>query len=190
MSGVYNTRSMAKGNEAVRGDASATPDNPGYSRIREERGHEARVPSNNTTTHRCSHRHRLIILLNEGRTRPVLHHQNNQGTVVRRQTKPGQCRRLHHRRLTTMGPEMVPILQLSNVPTTSNNARMVQTIAPSSLLSDNNAVPTGSGTATFQNIKTMRMFASSSSIGYDEPGGLEDGPMLSFYPSSPTGTQP
>ena len=40
----------------------------------------------------------------------------------------------------------------SSDPTTSNNARMVQTIAP---LSDNNAVPTGSGTAMFQNIKTM-----------------------------------
>ena len=78
----------------------------------------------------------------------------------------------------------------SNVPTMSNDTRMVQTIAPSSLLSDNNAVPTGSGTVTFQNVKTTRMFASSSSIGYDEPGGLEDGPMLSFYPSSPTGTQP
>ena len=77
----------------------------------------------------------------------------------------------------------------SNVPTTSNDARMVQTIAPSSLLSDNDAVPTGSGTATFQNVKTMRTVASSSSIGYDEPGGLEDGPMPSFYPSSPTGTQ-
>ena len=50
MSGVYKTRSMAKGNEATRGDTSATPDNPGNSRIREERGHEARAPSNNTTT--------------------------------------------------------------------------------------------------------------------------------------------
>ena len=70
-----------------------------------------------------------------------------------------------------------------------NDAGMVQTIAPSSLLSDNDAVPTGSGTATFQNVKTMRTFASSSSIGYDEPGSLEDGPMPSFCPSSPTGTQ-
>ena len=78
----------------------------------------------------------------------------------------------------------------SNVPMTSNDARMVQTIAPSLLFSNNDAVPTGSGTATFQNVKTTRMFASSSSIGYDEPGGLEDGPMPSFYPSSPTGTQP
>ena len=49
----------------------------------------------------------------------------------------------------------------SNVPTMSNNARMVQTIAPLSLLSDNDAVPTGSGTATFQNVKTMRTFALS-----------------------------
>ena len=78
----------------------------------------------------------------------------------------------------------------SNVPTMSNDARMVQTIAPSSLLSDNDAVPTGSGTATFQNVKRTRTFVSSSSIGDDEPGGLEDGPMPSFYSSSPTGTQP
>ena len=49
MSGVYKIRSMAKGNEATRGDASATPDNPGNSRIREERGHEACALSNNTT---------------------------------------------------------------------------------------------------------------------------------------------
>ena len=41
---------MAKGNKAARGDTSATPDNPGNLRIREERGHEARAPSNNTTT--------------------------------------------------------------------------------------------------------------------------------------------
>ena len=43
----------------------------------------------------------------------------------------------------------------SSDPMTSNDARMVQTIAPSSLLSDNNAVSTGSDTATFQNVKTM-----------------------------------
>ena len=77
----------------------------------------------------------------------------------------------------------------SGVPTMLNDARMVQTTAPSSLFSNNNAVPTGSGTAMFQNVKMMRMFASSSSIGYDEPGGLEDGPTPSFCPSSPTGTQ-
>ena len=40
---------MAKGNEAMRDDASATPDNPGYSRIREERGHKACDPLYNTT---------------------------------------------------------------------------------------------------------------------------------------------
>ena len=50
MSGVYKTRSMAKGNEATRGDASATPDNPKYSRIEEEKGHEACALSYNTTT--------------------------------------------------------------------------------------------------------------------------------------------
>ena len=50
MSGYIKTRSRTKGNETMRGDASATPDNPGNSRIREERGHEARAPSNNTTT--------------------------------------------------------------------------------------------------------------------------------------------
>ena len=50
MSGSIKTRSRTKGNETMRGDASAAPDNPGNSRIREERGHEARAPSNNTTT--------------------------------------------------------------------------------------------------------------------------------------------
>ena len=44
---------------------------------------------------------------------------------------------------------------LSSNTTTSNNARMVQMIAPSSLLSDNDAVPTGSGTTMSQNIKMM-----------------------------------
>ena len=39
---------MAKGNEAMRGDTSAAPDNPGNSKIREERGHEARALSYNT----------------------------------------------------------------------------------------------------------------------------------------------
>ena len=50
MSGVYETRSMAKGNETTRGNASATPDNPGNSRIREERGHKAHAPSHNRMT--------------------------------------------------------------------------------------------------------------------------------------------
>ena len=77
----------------------------------------------------------------------------------------------------------------SSNPTTSNDARMVQMIAQSSLLSDNDAVPTGSDTAMFQNVKTTRMFASSSSIGYDEPGRVEDGPTPLFCPSSPAGTQ-
>ena len=63
-------------------------------------------------------------------------------------------------------------------------------IVPSSLLSDNDAEPTGSGTAMFQNVKTMRTFALSLSIGYDEPGHVEDGPMPSFCLSSPAGTQP
>ena len=40
-------------------------------------------------------------------------------------------------------------------PTMSNDTRMVQTISLSSLLSDNNAVPTGSAAATFWNIKMM-----------------------------------
>ena len=78
----------------------------------------------------------------------------------------------------------------SGVPTTLNDAGMVQTIAPSSLLSDSDAVPTGSGTATFQDVKTTRTFTSSSSIGYGEPGRVDDGPTPSFYPSSPAGTHP
>ena len=78
----------------------------------------------------------------------------------------------------------------SGVPTTLNDAGMVQTIAPSSLFSKDDAVPTGSGTATFQNVETTRTFASSSSIGYGEPGRVEDGPTPSSYPSSPAGTHP
>ena len=50
MSGSIKTRSRTKGNETTRGDASAAPDDPGISGIREERGHEARALSNNTTT--------------------------------------------------------------------------------------------------------------------------------------------
>ena len=50
MSRVYNIRSMAKGNEAMRGDASTAPDNPGYLRIEEERGPKAHALSYNTTT--------------------------------------------------------------------------------------------------------------------------------------------
>ena len=49
MSGYYNTRSMAKGNKAMRGNTSTAPDNPGNSRIREERGHKAHALSYNTT---------------------------------------------------------------------------------------------------------------------------------------------
>ena len=50
MSGVHKTRSMAKGNKTTRGNASATPDNPGNLRMREERGHEAHALSYNTPT--------------------------------------------------------------------------------------------------------------------------------------------
>ena len=78
---------------------------------------------------------------------------------------------------------------LSTDPTMLNDARMVQMIAPSLLLNDNNAVTTGSGTATFQNVKMMWRNTLLLSIGYDEPGHMEDGPTPSFYPSSPTGTQ-
>ena len=59
----------------------------------------------------------------------------------------------------------------------------------SSLLTDNNAVHTGSGTAMFQNVKTTQTFALSSSIAYDEPVHMEDGPMPLLCPSSPAGTQ-
>ena len=78
----------------------------------------------------------------------------------------------------------------SGIPTMLNDTGMVQTTAPSSLFSNNNAVPTGSGTATFQNVETMQTFASLSSIGYGEPGRVEDGPTPSFYSSSPAGTHP
>ena len=54
MSGHIKTRSMPKGNEAMRGDASTTPDNPKYLRIEEERGHEVCATSQqNDDTNAC-----------------------------------------------------------------------------------------------------------------------------------------
>ena len=49
------------------------------------------------------------------------------------------------------GPNTLGILSSDLM--TSNDTRMVQTIALLSVLSDNDAVPTGSSTATFQNVK-------------------------------------
>ena len=192
MSGYIKTRSMAKGNEAARGDTSTTPDNPGNLRIREERGHKARALSNNTTTTQ-------MLALSSSHC-SIERGQNQTGSAS--SERPGSCcttsneaRTMQRTASSTFddygagnGPNISGTS--SSNPTTSNDARMVQTIAPSSLLSDNDTVPTESGTATFQNVKMMRMFASSLSIGYDEPGGLEDGPMLSFHPLSPTGTRP
>ena len=248
MSGSIKTRSRTKGNKTTRGDASAAPDNPGNSRIREERGHKAHALSNNTTTTQMlvsSSTHRSIergqnetgsasserpgngrTTSTEARTmqttasstfddygagngpntsgssshRSIERGQNQSGSASSerpgsRCTTSNEARTMQRTASSTFddygagnGPNTSGMS--SNVPTTSNDARMVQTIAPSSLLSDNNAVPTGSGTATFQNVKTTRTFLSSSSIAYDEPGRPEDGPMPSFYPSSPTGTQP
>ena len=50
----------------------------------------------------------------------------------------------------------------SGVPMMLHDTGMVQTIAPSSLFSKDDAVPTGSGTATFQNVETTRMFTPSA----------------------------
>ena len=156
MSGSIKNRSMAKGNEATRGDASAAPDNPGNSRIREERGHEARALSNNTTT--------TQMLMSSSSHRSIERGQNQSGSAS--SERPGsrcmtsnEARTMQTTASSTFdnygagnGPNTSGMS--SNIPTTSNDARMVQTIAPSSLLSDNDAVPTGSGTAMFQNIET------------------------------------
>ena len=240
MSGYIKTRSRTKGNETTRGDASAAPDNPGISGIREERGHKARALSNNTTTTQMlvsSSFHRSMELgqnqygsaslerpgsvptsserPGNGHTTPnvaramqttasstfddygagngpntsgmssniptmseqpgsVQTTSNEPRTMqtaasstfndYRAENGPGSLRtsssvpttsnntRTVQRTRTGNGPGALGTS--SGVPTTLNDAGMVQTIAPSSLLSDNNAVPTGSGTATFQNVKT------------------------------------
>ena len=185
MSGSIKTRSMAKGNEAARGDTSTTPDNPGNLRIRKERGHEARALSNNTTT--------TQMLVSSSSHRSIERGQNQSGSAS--SERPGsRCTMSNEARMMQrIASSTFDDYGAGNGPntsgTSSNNARMVQTIAPSSLLSDNDAVPTGSGTATFQNVETTRTFALSSSIGHDEPGHMEDGPTPLFWPSSRAGTQ-
>ena len=155
MSGCYNTRSMAKGNEAMRGDASATPDNPGYSRIKEERGHKACAPSNNTMMMQ-----KLALSLSHS---SIEQGQNQSHSASSEQPGSGHTMSNEARMMQTTasstfddyragnGPNTLGTS--SNDPTMSNDARMVQAIAPSSLLSHNDAVPTGSGTAMFQNVK-------------------------------------
>ena len=118
MSRVYNIRSMAKGNKAARGNTSAAPDNPGNSRIREEWGHEARAPSNNTTMMQklaLSSSHRSIeqgqnqtgsasserpgngcTMSNEARMMQMTILQGHCLTTLQHQTMPGWCKWLHH----------------------------------------------------------------------------------------------
>ena len=142
----------------MRGNASAAPDNPGSLRIREERGHEARALSNNTMT--------MQMLVSSSSHHSIERGQNQSGSAsserpVNGRTMSNKARMMQTTALSTFddygaGNNPNTLGTSSNVPTMSNNARMVQTIAPSSLLSHNDAVPTGSGTATFQNVKTMQ----------------------------------
>ena len=191
MSGSIKTRSIAKGNEATRGDTSAAPDNPGNLRIREERGHKACALSYNTTT--------MQMFASSSSHRSMELGQNQSSSALSEQPWHGRTTSNEPRMMQTTALLMFDDYGAGNSPNTSgmsysdpmtsNDARMVQSFAPSSLLSDNDAVPTGSGTAMFQNVKTTRMFALLSSIGYDKPGDVEDSPTLSFCPSSPAGTQ-
>src|SRR5271154_3901365 len=139
MSGVYNTRSMAKGNEAARSDASAAPDNPGNSRIREERGHEACALSNNTTT--------TQTFASSSTHRSIERGQNQTGSASSElpgngRTTSNEARTMQTTASSTFddygagnGPNTSGTS--SNVPMMSNDTRMAQTVAPSSLLSDN-----------------------------------------------------
>ena len=292
MSGYIKTRSRTKGNETTRGDASAAPDNPGISGLREERGHEARALSNNTTTMQMLASSSFHCSMELGQNQYGSASLEQPGSIPASSERPGNGRMTPNeaRAMPTTasstfddygagnGPNISgmssnipttsewpgsvqttsneartmqtaasstfddyraengpgPLRTSSSVPGTSNDTRtaqriallslfsdtssmfddyrtgngpgalgtlsgvlamlndtgMVQIIAPSSLFSKDNAVPTGSGTATFQNVETMRTFALSLSIGYDEPGRVEDGPTPSFYPSSPAGTHP
>ena len=182
---------MAKGNEATRGDTSATPNNPKYLRIEEERGHEACALSNNTMT--------TQILASSLSHRSIERGQNQSGSVSSEWPGSGCTSSNKARAMQRTASSMFDDYRAGNGPGTSgasssdpmrsNDARMVQMILPLSLLSDNDAVPTGSGAAMSQNVKMTWMFMLSSSIGYDEPGCMEDGPVPSFCLSSPAGTQ-
>ena len=165
MSGYIKTRSRTKGNKTTMGDASAAPDNPGNSRIREERGHEVRALSNNTMTTRMltsSSFHRSMEL---GQNQYGSASLERPGSVPTSSERPGNGRTTPNdaRAMQTTASSTFDDYGAGNGPntsgtsscdpTTSNDTRMVQTIAPSLLLSDNDAVPTGSGTATFQNVE-------------------------------------
>ena len=157
MPGCYNTRYMAKCNEATRGNASTSPDSPGNSRMKEERGHEAHARSYNTTTMQklvsSSSHHSMELWQNQSGS--ALSEWPGSGHMTSNKARMMQMTALSMSDNYGAGNGPGTSGTLSNVPTTSNDARMVQTAAPSSLLSDNDAAPTGSGTAMFQNIKTM-----------------------------------
>ena len=157
MYGDIKNRSMAKGNEATRGNTSAAPDNSGNLKIEEERGHKAHALSYNTTI--------MQMLTSSLSHCSIEWGQNQSGSASSEQPGSGHTTSNKARMMQTTASSTFDdyragngpgtLRTSSNDPTTSNDARMVQIVAPSSLLSDNNAVPTGSGTATFQNIKTM-----------------------------------
>ena len=165
MSGSIKNRSMAKGNEATRGDASAAPDNPGNLRIREERGHEARAPSNNTTTtqkHTSSSFHHSMEL---GQNQYGSASLERPGSVPTSSEWPWNSRTMPNvaRAMQTTASSMfddygagngpstsvmssdIPTTseQPGSVQTTSNEARMMQTAASSTF--DDYRVENGPG---------------------------------------------
>ena len=132
MSGHYKTRSATKGNKTARGDTSATPDNPGNLRKHEERGHEAHATSYSRMTIQ------MLALLSSHRSMEL--GQNQSGSASSEWpgsgcTTPNNARMMQMAALLMLdgywarnGPGTSEMS--SNIPMTSNNARMVQTIAP------------------------------------------------------------
>ena len=135
MSGSIKTRSMGKGNKAVRGDTSAAPDNLKYLRIEEERGHEACALSYNIMM--------MQILASLSSHPSIEQGQNQSGSVSSEWPGSGHMMSNKARMMQTTASSMFDDYRarngpgtsgtLSSDPTTSNNARMVQMIAPSSL---------------------------------------------------------
>ena len=120
---------MAKGNEAARGNASAAPDNPGNSRIREERGHEARALSYNTMT--------TQTLASSSSHRSIERGQNQSGSASSERpgshcTTSNEARTMQTTASSTFdnyGPGNGPNTSgmSSNIPTTSEQPGSVQT---------------------------------------------------------------
>ena len=125
MSGYIKTRSRTKGNKTTRGNASAAPDSPGISGIREERGHEACALSNNTMTTQMLASSSFHCSMELGQNQYGSASLEQPGSIPASSERPGNGRTTpnearamqttalstFNQHLTTMGPETVPILQ-------------------------------------------------------------------------------